>query len=68
MWGFLVEPYSRSVSLVGRVLVSRTDNVGSTVSLLGKASNKDSSRYLKGVGLLRQQIDGHGSRHSPRIV
>jgi len=27
-----------------------------------------STRYQKGVGLLRQQLDGHGSRHSLRRV
>jgi len=33
-----------------------------------KSRNLDSSRNLKGVALLRQQLDGHGSRHSLRRV
>jgi len=33
-----------------------------------KCQNLDSSRNLKGVALLRQQLDGHGSRQSLRSV
>jgi len=33
-----------------------------------KCQNVDSSRNLKGVALLRQQLDGHGSRQSLRRV
>jgi len=33
-----------------------------------KCQNSDSSRYLKGVALYRQQLDGHGSRQSLRRV
>ena len=54
--------------LVGRVLVSRTDNVGKTVSIREKRPSSSSSRNLKGVILLRQQLDGHGSRQSLRRV
>lgn len=54
--------------LVGRVLVSRTDNVGKTVSIREKRPSSSSSRNLKGVILLRQQLDGHGSRQSLRSV
>jgi len=66
---FLIEGWPNNLRLlVGRVLVSRTDNVGKTVSLQGKVSHLSSSRNLKGVVLLRQQLDGHGSRHSLRRV
>lgn len=63
-----VKGTSNTNLLVGRVLVSRTDNVGKTVSSEEKRPILGSSRHLKGVVLLRQQLDGHGSRQSLRRV
>lgn len=54
---------------MGRVLVSRTDNAGSTVSyLIPRGAQIETHPELKGVALYRQQLDRPGSRHSLRSV
>jgi len=54
--------------LVGRVLVSRTGDVGWTVSWWERCPNICLADTTKGVGSLRQQDGGHGSRNPLRSV
>jgi len=56
-----------SLFLVGCGLVSRSSEAEKTVSY-NEISKWVFSLDLKGVGIFRQLVDGHGSRHSLRSV
>jgi len=53
---------------VGRVLVSRTGNVGWTVSWKERCPNIRSLETIKGVTSSKQQHSDHGSRYLLRSV
>lgn len=63
----LTERGFESIFLVGCGLVSRSSEAEKTVSE-NEISKRVFSLDLKGVGIFRQLVDGHGSRHSLRSV